>query len=131
MRRNSEAGQGVLGYMVKRILTIALAAAALGIAACGGADEPATSTAPAAPASGATTVAIGDNSFTPATTKVAVGETVEFENGGAIPHTVTGEDFDSGSLASGDSFTFTADKAGKVSYVCLFHPGMQGTIEVR
>ena len=116
--------------MVKRTLTIALAAAALGIAACGGADEPATSTAPAAPTGGATTVAIGDNSFTPATTKVVVGEAVEFENGGAIPHTVTGEDFDSGSLASGESFTFTADKRGKVSYVCLFHPGMQGTIEV-
>ena len=116
--------------MVKRTLTIALAAAALAIGACGGSDEPATSSAPKVPAGGGTTVAIGDNTFTPATTEVAVGETVEFENGGAIPHTVTGEGFDSGSLAAGDSFTFKADKAGKVSYVCLFHPGMQGTIEV-
>jgi plastocyanin len=116
--------------MVKRTLTIALAAAALGIAACGGADEPATSTAPAAPAGGPPTVAIGDNTFTPATIAVDVGGTVKFENGGAIPHTVTGEGFDSGSLAPGDSFTFAADEAGTVKYVCVFHPGMQGTIKV-
>jgi plastocyanin len=116
--------------MVKRTLTIALAAAALGIAACGGSDEPAASTAPAAPSGGGTAVAIGDNTFTPATIEVAVGETVEFENGGAIPHTVTGDGFDSGSLAPGDSFEFAAKKAGTVSYVCLFHPGMQGTLEV-
>ena len=116
--------------MVKRTLTIALAAAALGIGACGGSDEPATSTAPKVPVGDGTTVAIGDNIFRPATTKVAVGDTVKFENGGGIPHTVTGEDFDSGSLAPGDSFTFKADRAGTVSYVCLFHPGMQGTIEV-
>ena len=116
--------------MVKRTLTIALTAAALGIGACGGSDEPATSTAPAVPAGATSTVAIGDNTFTPATITVDVGETVKFENGGAIPHTVTGDGFDSGSLAPGDSFTFAADKAGTVKYVCVFHPGMQGTIEV-
>jgi plastocyanin len=116
--------------MVKRTITICLAAAALGIGACGGSDEPATSTAPEAPAAGGTTVAVGDNTFTPAKSKVAVGETVKFENGGAIAHTVTGDDFDSGSIAPGDTFTFTAEKAGTVSYVCTFHPGMQGTIEV-
>ena len=115
--------------MVKRSLTIALAAAALGISACGGSDEPAASTPQ--PAAGETAVAIGDNTFTPATVKVAVGEEVTFENGGAIAHTVTGDDFDSGSLSPGDRFTFTAEKAGTVSYVCVFHPGMQGKIEVR
>ena len=35
-----------------------------------------------------------------------------------------------GSLAPGKTFSFTADKAGTVSYVCTFHPGMQGTLEV-
>jgi plastocyanin len=116
--------------MVKRTLTIALAVAALGIGACSGSDEPAATTAPAVPAGGGTTVAIGDNTVTPGTIEVAVGETVKFENGGAIPHTVTGEGFDSGSLAPGDGFEFSAGKAGTVSYVCLFHPGMQGRIEV-
>jgi len=115
--------------MVKRILIIGLAAAALGLTACGGSDsEPAAADPPAT--AGAATVQVGDNTFTPATIEVAVGETVTFENGGAIPHTVTGDGFDSGSMAPGDTFTFTAEKAGTVSYVCSFHPGMQGTIEV-
>ena len=73
---------------------------------------------------------MADNSFTPASVKVAVGESVTFENEGAIAHTVTGDDFDSGSLAPGDTFTFKASEAGTFSYVCTFHPGMQGTIEV-
>jgi plastocyanin len=112
--------------MVKRTLTLCLAAAAIGLTACGGSDEPAAK----APASGGAAVAVADNSFTPASLEVAVGDTVTFENEGAIAHTVTGDDFDSGSLAPGETFTFTASKAGTVSYVCTFHPGMQGTIEV-
>ena len=78
-------------------------------------------------------VTVADTSFTPGHLKVAVGDTVTFENDGAIAHTATaaeGADFDSGSIAPGDTFTFTASKAGTVSYVCTFHPGMQGTIEV-
>ena len=117
--------------MIKRTLTICIAAAALGLAACGGSDQPAASTAPAP--SGGTTVTIGDNSFTPAHLKVSVGDTVTFKNDGAIAHTATataGADFDSGSIAPGDTFTFTPTKAGTVSYVCTFHPGMQGTIDV-
>jgi plastocyanin len=115
--------------MVKRTLSIGLAVAALAVSACGGSDEPAASTAPQAPAGGAA-VTIGDNSYTPASVKVAVGDKVTFENGGAIAHTVTGDGFDSGSIAPGDSFELTAEKAGTLSYVCTFHPGMQGTIEV-
>jgi plastocyanin len=115
--------------MIKRTLTIGLAAAALGLAACGGSDDE-PSAPSAAKASGAASVQVGDNTFTPATIEVATGETVTFENGGAIAHTVTGDGFDSGSMAPGDTFEFTADKAGTVSYVCTFHPGMQGTIEV-
>jgi plastocyanin len=115
--------------MVKRILPIVLAAAALGMTACGGSDdEPAAASSPAKV--GTAAVQIGDNTFTPATVEVKVGETVTFENGGAIAHTVTGDGFDSGSMAPGDTFTFTAEKAGSVSYVCTFHPGMAGTIEV-
>jgi plastocyanin len=109
--------------MVKRTLSICLAAAAIGLAACGGSDPE-----PAAEAGSSVTVA--DNSFSPASLKVAVGDTVTFENEGQIAHTVTGDGFDSGSMAPGDTFTFTASEAGTFSYVCTFHPGMQGTIEV-
>ena len=114
--------------MVKRTLSLCLVAAAFGLAACGGSDdEPA---AAQAPASGGDKVAVADNSFTPASIDVAVGDTVTFENEGQIAHTVTGDDFDSGSLAPGDTFTFKASEKGSFSYVCTFHPGMQGTIEV-
>jgi plastocyanin len=114
--------------MVKRTLSLCLAAAAIGLAACGGSDdEPA---AQSAAKSGGTAVAVADNSFSPATIEVAVGDTVTFENEGQIAHTVTGDDFDSGSMAPGDTFTFTASDAGTFSYVCTFHPGMQGTISV-
>jgi plastocyanin len=124
--------------MIKRTLTIGLVIASLGtgLAACGGyGDDPAPATAPAAeaPASGGTAVSVQDNTFDPGTIKVKVGDTVEWTNDGGIAHTVTataGADFDSGSLAPGDTFSFTADKAGTISYVCTFHPGMQGTIEV-
>ena len=115
--------------MVKRTLSLCLAAAALGLAACGGSsdDEPA---ATAAKASSGPAVAVADNSFSPASLKVAVGDTVTFENEGAIAHTVTGDDFDSGSLAPGATFTFKATEKGTFDYVCTFHAGMQGTIEV-
>ena len=112
--------------MVKRTLSLCLAAAAIGLAACGGSDDEPT----AAKSGGGTAVAVADNSFSPAALKVAVGDTVTFENEGQIAHTVTGDDFDSGSLAPGGTFTFTASEAGAFSYVCIFHPGMQGTIEV-
>jgi plastocyanin len=113
--------------MVKRTLSLCLAAAAFGLAACGGADS-----APAAqaPASDGKKVAVADNTFTPASIEVAVGDTVTFENEGQIAHTVTGDDFDSGSLAPGGAFTFKASEKGSFGYVCTFHPGMQGTIEV-
>jgi plastocyanin len=120
--------------MIKRTITICLAVAALGagVTACGGysSDEPAA--AAKAPAGG-TAVSVQDNTFQPADLKVAVGDTVTFTNEGAIAHTVTatdGADFDSGSLAPGATFSFTAEKAGTVSYVCSFHPGMQGTLAI-
>lgn len=114
--------------MVKRTLSLCLTAAALGLAACGGSDD--AEQPAAAEASGSTAVAVADNSFSPASVKVAVGETVTFENEGQIAHTVTGDGFDSGSMAPGARFTFEASEAGTFSYVCTFHPGMEGTIEV-
>jgi plastocyanin len=121
--------------MLKRTITIGLVLAALGtgLAACGGyGDDGGTATAAKA-ASAGTKVSVQDNTFTPSDIKVAVGDTVTFTNEGAISHTVTatdGADFDSGTLAPGATFSFTADKTGTVKYVCTFHAGMQGTIKV-
>jgi plastocyanin len=119
--------------MVKRILTIAVVIAALGVglAACGGGDSaPAAAQAPAA---GGTKVSVQDNTFKPGDIKVKSGDTVTFTNDGGVAHTVTatdGADFDSGTLAPGKTFSVVASGHGKISYVCTIHPGMQGTIEV-
>ena len=123
--------------MLKRTITTGLVIAALGtgLAACGGyGDDPAPATAPA-PAAKADGVAVSvqDNTFSPGTIKVKVGDTVNWKNDGGIAHTVTATDgakFDSGTLAPGATFSFTAEGAGTISYVCTIHPGMQGTIEV-
>jgi plastocyanin len=120
--------------MIKRTLTLGLVLVSLGagVAACGGSGDDNASAAQAPKAAG-NAVSAQDNSFSPGTLKVHVGDTVTFTNDGGVDHTVTatsGAKFDSGSLAPGAAFKFTAEKAGTVSYVCTFHPGMQGTIEV-
>ena len=122
--------------MIKRTLTLGLVLVALaaGLAACGGyGDDDASPAAAQAPKAAANAVSAQDNTFSPGTLKVSPGDTVTFTNDGAVAHTVTatsGAKFDSGSLEPGKTFKFTAEKAGTVSYVCTFHPGMQGTIEV-
>jgi plastocyanin len=121
--------------MLKRTITIGFVFAALGtgLAACGGYGDDSGPAAAEAPASGGAKVSVQDNSFKPGDIRVAPGETVTFTNDGAVPHTVTGTGgakFDSGTLAPGKSFSFTADGKGKLTYICTIHPGMQGTIEV-
>lgn len=137
--------------MLKRNISIGLAIAALGgLSACGGYDDPsaasgagssagysalkpAATAASAKAAASATKVAVQDNAFAPASVKVKVGETITFENTGAIAHTVTatdGADFDSGTMEPGATFEYKASKAGSIGYVCSFHPGMRGSIEV-
>src|SRR4051794_6687907 len=147
-QRNKKARWRVVEDVTKhlRIFAPLLATAALVAAGCGdGSNSSATSydgqaaystqkaaktAAPAA--SQAARVAIKDFSFRPAAIKLHVGETVTFRDADATAHTVTAADgtFDSGSLKQGATFSFTAKKAGKINYVCSFHPGMTGTIEV-
>jgi plastocyanin len=120
---------------MKRISTgiVVLAIALIPLAGCGGDDSPTASAAPAADAGG-TAVQMLDNAFEARDIAVSVGEQVTWTNEGALPHTVTateGEDFDSKTVAPGESFTWTAEQPGQVTYVCTFHPGMEGTITVR
>ena len=112
--------------MTARFLPTALACAAL-LVAGGGEDSGDESTSPRTDL----TVKMSDYEFEPRDVAVAPGATIRVTNEGQIAHTVTGDDFDSGSLAPGDTFTFEASEKGSFSYVCTFHPGMQGTIEVR
>ncbi len=80
-------------------------------------------------------VAIKDFSFQPATVNVNVGDTVVWTQMDGARHTVTiisgPETFDSGPLASGDTFSHTFTKPGAYNYKCSPHPNMRGTVVVR
>lgn len=87
--------------------------------------------APTAPAD--TSVAMAGSRFEPSTLTVSVGETVRWFNDDALPHTVSATDgsWDSGNLAPGARFERSFTAAGSYPYLCRYHPGMAGTIEVR
>ena len=97
-----------------------------------GAAAPAAAKPKPAAAQSKTVVEISGSAFQPQNIDVKVGDTVTFVNKDEIAHTATAGDksFDSKTLEQGASFDFTATKAGKIDYVCLFHPGMTGTITV-
>jgi plastocyanin len=106
------------------------------LAACGDdAGSPAGAhAAAAAPAAGTITVAMAGSQFGPATADVKVGDTVVFKNDDAIAHTATateGASFDSGTMEPGATYAYVAKRAGTISYVCEFHPGMTGMLTAR
>ena len=87
----------------------------------------ATSVAPAA-----VEVTMTVNRFNPGTIRVAAGATVIWRNTSDIPHTVTGNGFDSGMIAPGASYSRTFTQPGSYSYWCTPHrqAGMVGTVLV-
>lgn len=78
-------------------------------------------------------VAINGLAYTPATLTIAVGDTVTWMNNDVQAHTATasGGAFDSGTMDSGQSFSFTFTTAGSFAYTCNFHAEMTGTITVQ
>src|SRR4029453_17095772 len=80
---------------------------------------------------GAKSVAIQNFAFGPSNVTVKVGDKITWTNDDDAPHTVTGGELDSGNLAKGASFTFTADKPGPISYICAIPPTMKGTLTVQ
>jgi plastocyanin len=79
------------------------------------------------------TVAIRSFAFQPASLTVAQGDTVVWANGDIVPHTATARDgsWDSASLASDGTWRLVAARPGRHPYYCVFHPNMEGVIEVR
>jgi plastocyanin len=83
--------------------------------------------------SGATVeVQVVDFAFEPAMVMIEAGDTVTWTNTGDRPHTITADDgsFDSGRLDPGEQFSFTFNEPGTFTYVCGFHPEMQGSVMV-
>jgi nitrite reductase (NO-forming) len=77
-------------------------------------------------------VEITDNDYDPADVEVAAGETVEWENAGEQPHTVTFDDeIDSLEIDPGETWARTFDETGELAYYCTIHPDeMEGTVTV-
>ena len=70
--------------------------------------------------------------FSIATVSVNRGDTVTWRNNDVVPHTVTAAgQFDSGAIAPGKTFSKKMDRPGAYDYVCTYHPGMKGRIEVK
>ena len=69
----------------------------------------------------------------PAKITVKKGTTVKWYNQDGYAHTVTSDDgtsFDSGNLAAGATFSYTANTVGTFAYHCEVHANMKGTLEV-
>jgi plastocyanin len=125
---------------MRRIL-VALCAVvplALGLAACGGSSgggsTSASTSAPSSSSSGAgVQIKMQNIQFSPKDTTVKVGDKVTWTNDDNTDHNVTaqsGADFKSQDFGNGGTFSFTADKAGTIKYVCTIHPGMTATLTV-
>jgi plastocyanin len=121
--------------MPRRALLLALLPLAL--AACGGGGgsggggEQAASKEPCP--DGAVVIHMADIKFKPETATAKVGQTVCWTNDDDIQHDAVDEDskqFESALFGKGETFTWKAEKAGTVKYVCTVHPGMDGELEV-
>jgi len=80
------------------------------------------------------TVVIRDLAYLPATLRVKVGDTIEWKNADAVPHTATavdGKTFDSGSIVKGAPWHYAAKHKGTFQYACTFHPNMKATLIVQ
>jgi plastocyanin len=77
-------------------------------------------------------VKIENMQFSPAAITVKRGETVTWRNNDIVPHTATAAGrFDSGEIAPGKTFSKKMEKPGDYDYICTYHPGMKGRIEVK
>lgn len=82
--------------------------------------------------SNSTTINIYNMAF-PSSTTVKKGTVVKWYNQDGYAHTVTSDDgtsFDSGNLAGGATFSYTASTAGTFTYHCNIHASMLGKLVV-
>jgi plastocyanin len=69
--------------------------------------------------------------FAPAEIEIPVGGTVTFVNLDLVPHTATGDAFDTGTLRKDERKAVAFPAAGEFPYLCKFHRHMTGRIVVR
>lgn len=85
-------------------------------------------------AAGAAThaVTIEGMKFQPEQLTVHRGDRITWTNKDLVPHTVTSAGaFDSGAIAPGKSWSWTAANPGAHDYVCTYHPTMKARVVVQ
>jgi plastocyanin len=113
--------------MTRSTFAMAILAAAVLVAACGGKGN--RDAEPVALASN--TIVLKDSEFRPNHAAVAVGTTVTWQNDDQYPHDVTFTGGpESGTLDGGATYQRTFDAAGQFDYECTIHPGMVGRVTV-
>lgn len=127
-------------YIESIVLLCVLALAGTGfvVAAMHGALRAGGAASPYRVVVGATQVSVTNDVFTPARIQVALGTTVTWTNRDNVPHNVTlspvvmtsSDNWQSGLLSPGQSFSYTFTSRGTFQYYCQQHPGMTGTVIV-
>jgi plastocyanin len=131
---------------VKHAALALFACLLLAVAGCGSDDEPEggggstapepATTSPSAADGGSASVknTIKSFAYDPDPATVKAGGTITWTNEDSAAHNVIFEDKSVESidnLDQGESGKVTFDKAGTYPYVCSYHSGMEGTVEVQ
>jgi len=81
-----------------------------------------------------TSIDIANFAFSPSLIKAKVGDKITWTNKDFLTHTIASDsgpqNFSSGDISNGATFSFTFTKAGTYSYHCSLHPSMTGTITI-
>ena len=117
---------------------LALAGTGFVVAAMHGAFRAHASTSRNSVAVGVTHVYMVNDTFTPARIQVTLGTMVTWTNRDTVSHNVTlspvvptaSNNWESGMLYPGQSYSYTFTSRGTFQYFCQEHPGMTGTVIV-
>ncbi len=111
-----------LSSRIARIAAIGLVAGALACTSDNTVTNPPTQTQ---------SINIKGFAFSTPNAVVSVGSTVTWTNQDAVAHTVTGDGFDSGSMAQNATFSHTFNTKGTFAYHCIFHGSMVAMVTVQ
>lgn len=75
-------------------------------------------------------VNISNFDFVPSSVQISVGDTVKWLNLDTVPHHIHGDNFDSGLIQHGFTYSNTFTKPGAYNYICSIHTAMKGTVIV-
>ena len=116
--------------MVRMIIAFAIMTVAFSCSKSSNTDN--SGNPPGSGSPGPNEVWMKDIAFNPSTITVTAGTTIKWINKDPVSHTVTSDDglFDSGTIASGGTYTHQFDNAGTYPYKCTIHQGMTGTVVV-